>query len=1264
MCKTIIYTALLVLCLLLANTSQALAESWPMKQKDQYRTGRAEITIPENRTNDSFFDVFLWQTPTPGSPIDGKTGGSSMSFFDGAGPEGKDIVVGGYHWPKGLMALDRHTGEKFWEGNPGGGEQIGEVSPAFSKYGSTLYINNDYAESGATLFAFNTSDGPDYFWDNAFDFYPEHFLNGSPIVCYDANIIFASAWDDRPYGALDGGSFIYEFWQAAYSLGTTYSEPAIYSIDQDNHLVVATGRYGQILVTDSNGFELWSAELPDGTDATPSFDPNNGNLYLACGWSDIYIVGYDIDGNLLWEEQVFDIEDGTYANQHAIGSGCLSHDGTVYYFQTVAEDGSGKLYAINTNDGSTRWIYETQSKGWERTYSCPVVTQNSIVIVGNNDNGRYFAIKDNGQDDAILLDTFDVSHNGEGTPARASATVSSDGKLYLPLCTTWTTGNGDDDTPDFSIQNLFCAFDLTAEASVTIYPPSQQRAFAGNSQIEIKWQPITDTATNFSHYAVYRSENFFDSVEGKTPVGTISDINQSQWLDNTVTNDTPYFYAVTSVTGDMAEVKIIDAIGPRVPTDQTDIQVVSISRTPYYPRYNASYTNTLVTEANGFGPYWFSACTALDGGQDENTKHLPEIGETTTYTATIRNRGTNPISQTATISWTLDGLIVDSESVTIALEPGEIWQKTLNQIWDNNSHELSFNIDITDSRPENNTLTIDTKSVGFLTYIDRSFIEKFRDEWSKKHPGSTTDDPIDWLNMHMTRFNELFADAGCDKRVRYDILQVIDDYESDPTTPEAINFAIFPFRYHWYTDGDPRTSGYYHNDDDIDYGLLHEMGHQMGMIDVYQLNLDGASNQVNGQSYSAHADLMTGCSPFINEFHALAMQSWLNTAHGMYGQFLYNIPATVQLQLIGRDGNPLGNADVKIYQMAERDGLGKVITNQVKAQGTCDSQGIFTLPNVPVDNGLVPQSPSGEILNDNPFGYVHVIGNNGLLLFEVEYNGERDFCWLDITETNVAYWKGDTDNAIFERQLAIGGPRIEIMPRDLAENNHDDWLGWAQAASGTISLDSSNFRAGNSSIKFDTDGAFDTYIRYPASYNAQWDLSNSSQLHIWFYAENDSQYGFQENSPWIRLKDSMGNYFQYRWYQNGNEADFLNQCNYQWREAVIDLYGDFVDNGWNRSEYGTTDMTNINSIEIHADTWGDSFRLWVDGLYFDWPPYKYCDFETDGIIDMADLAIFAEKWLSEGLPYSQTLGTDLNADGIINMEDLAILAQSWLSNEI
>ncbi|HPS55959.1 MAG TPA: hypothetical protein PLP05_10205, partial [Sedimentisphaerales bacterium] len=483
--RTTIYLMLAVLMLL--GCGIVSASTWQMKQNDQYHTARADYAIPPNRMNSSFFDVFLWQSTSPDSPDNGNFGGSSMPFFDGVGPDSSDIVVGTYHWPKGIQGMDRHTGQTFWYGNPDGGEVIGKTTPAFSADGSVIYVVNDWTSSGARMMAFATTQGPANFWGNQADPYPSHLEKPSPVVCNNDGRIFSYGWDDRPYAAQDNGTALTQVWAAATSNSMCISNPSLWTNEDDGEIIISAGRADRVKAYDDFENEIWVTDTPDKTDATPTIDPISGNIYLAVGFGDIYFVGLDISGNYLYESNatlLYDYEEGSNSPQRAVASGCLSHDGMTYYFQTVAEDGSGKLYAVNTETGSLKWNYNTQSKGLEETYSCPIVTSNGVVIVGNNDNGIYFAIEDQGQANPVLLDTFTVSAGGN---ARASATLSSDGLLYLPLRTSWVAGNGNNQVPDYSIQNLFCALDMASDASLKLYPPGKQRVFAGNASVLLKW---------------------------------------------------------------------------------------------------------------------------------------------------------------------------------------------------------------------------------------------------------------------------------------------------------------------------------------------------------------------------------------------------------------------------------------------------------------------------------------------------------------------------------------------------------------------------------------------------------------------------------------------------------------------------------------------------------------------------------------------------------------------------------------------------------
>lgn len=791
-------------------------------------------------------------------------------------------------------------------------------------------------------------------------------------------------------------------------------------------------------------------------------------------------------------------------------------------------------------------------------------------------------------------------------------------------------------------------------------PPQGLTAVAGNASVALAWQQFDAVIGQFNHYAVYRATSAFTSTVGRTPIATIADLATTAYTDHTAINGTSYYYAVTAVFTGGGETTQVESVGPRTPRDETDLQIVSIARTPRYPRYAPVYTYYSVTEPSGFGPYIFSAATGLSHGQNAGTPRWPAVGQAVTYTATVRNRGTNTWTTTLSGSWRLDGDVVASPSQTVSLAPGATTTFTYVLNWDDALHDISFTINAADARASNNSLTIGTKSAAFLSYIDQTYYDNFRAE-TAGYPHAATDDFIDWLNRSMTRFNEMFAAGGTQKRVHFDILEMLADTAPNPST-DTIYFAVFPFRYH-ANEGSLRGSGYYNPTDDIDYGLLHEMAHQLGLIDIYQLDMSADANQVSGQGYSAVDDLMRGCSPFLCPHSAGAMTLWLHKAHGYFGQYLYRIPTNVRLRLLGFDGNPLAGATVKMYQYCERPGQGKVITNQLKATGTTDLDGVWTLPNVPLNSALVPPAFNGDELHDNPFGYVAVVGTNGVLHFRIEYGGGIDYCWLDITECNVAYFQGQTQTATFERQLGLGGPIQYTPPADMTELNAADWTAYADGSTPQatyVTDDTTRKQVGAASIKFVTDGGFDTYLRYPRNFTALWNLTGVQTLNIRVYAVNTT-IGFQNGSPWIRLKDADGNYFQYQYYSGGNPSDLLNQARNQWRTWQIPLEASPTeDNGWRRTATGAPDLTRIQYLEIHADTWDSGFTLWYDGVSFTPQPTR-TDLNHDGQVDSADYDLFA-ACVTGPLAGALTTGcgiVDFDGDSDVDMNDFGIFQRCY-----
>ena len=161
-------------------------------------------------------------------------------------------------------------------------------------------------------------------------------------------------------------------------------------------------------------------------------------------------------------------------------------------------------------------------------------------------------------------------------------------------------------------------------------------------------------------------------------------------------------------------------------------------------------------------------------------------------------------------------------------------------------------------------------------------------------------------------------------------------------------------------------------------------------------------------------------------------------------------------------------------------------------------------------------------------------------------------------------------------------------PDALTEDSAAQWGAQADDASAAVFNDNTRVRVGSWSIRFETTGGFDTWLWAPIGRNGNWDLTDRGFLRFWVYADNPN-IGFQDHSPWIRLGSASG-YWQYQ-----TDYDLLNNARGTWLQLTVPLAGSDL---WQRTTVGTVSFSDIDFVEIHADTWDSGFTLWIDGLEF------------------------------------------------------------------
>jgi len=176
-------------------------------------------------------------------------------------------------------------------------------------------------------------------------------------------------------------------------------------------------------------------------------------------------------------------------------------------------------------------------------------------------------------------------------------------------------------------------------------------------------------------------------------------------------------------------------------------------------------------------------------------------------------------------------------------------------------------------------------------------------------------------------------------------------------------------------------------------------------------------------------------------------------------------------------------------------------------------------------------------------------------------------------------------------EVAGEGGVETIVPQELTEPAAGSWSVFASdGAPSQTGWDQAMKVSGAASLKVQTESGWDVNVhRWPDSaLTTVWDLTEKTTLAFWVYALNSNEGHFQAFS--VRLGNDGGGYVEYT-----TTSDMLSGAIGQWRAMEVPLEGDAV---WQRSDVGLIALDSIAYVEIHADTWGGGFTLWVDGMSF------------------------------------------------------------------
>ncbi|MBN1919084.1 MAG: hypothetical protein JW889_14355 [Verrucomicrobia bacterium] len=456
-----------------------------------------------------------------------------------------------------------------------------------------------------------------------------------------------------------------------------------------------------------------------------------------------------------------------------------------------------------------------------------------------------------------------------------------------------------------------------------------------------------------------------------------------------------------------------------------DLDITYIERTPRYPRYHVSYGE------GGTNPH-------LEGDQIR-MQRWPIDGEAVTFSGHVINKGLAPSVETSWVM-TLDGRPIGQGTIP-ALQPLDEAIVSARWPWQSGRHQVRLMVDMQSLNNEitktNNNVADCTDAYSFFWTV-RDVVHAEQDAVRNIYGSYSSEDwhrsVMEWMNKAFEGCVWPLTPNGIPARLRIDYYWVSPrpwvDHDAHPLskftdgtwphypggrfefegkTPEEIDRFSDEVRQSVKTNAvyDPNIPGQ-------DRALPHELSHQLGLIDVYHMNVPAQLCQVKlpdgrllrdvlpdkaGRSSWERGLMIGGSIPQVwSEWQAYGLVLDYGKRRGFFGEMLLDMPAKSSIRVLDAKGKPVAGAELTIYQRQ-----GEAVPDKPVHQGTADANGVFRL-------------------DGKPFGDICVVGTNGSLLCRVEdpRSAQVDWAWTQIDEFNLAKWRGQTDHAVIDLHTQLG----------------------------------------------------------------------------------------------------------------------------------------------------------------------------------------------------------------------------------------------------
>jgi hypothetical protein len=250
-----------------------------------------------------------------------------------------------------------------------------------------------------------------------------------------------------------------------------------------------------------------------------------------------------------------------------------------------------------------------------------------------------------------------------------------------------------------------------------------------------------------------------------------------------------------------------------------------------------------------------------------------------------------------------------------------------------------------------------------------------------------------------------------------------------------------------------------------EWSLPHELGHQLGLIDYYALDNEGDPDHLwpdNGDKVThlmSHGfQMMHWHGPHLyGEVDAGYFNMTWDKPRGHFGDYCFAIPRENLLQFDDVNGRGVPGAKVEVFQrgikldpngapgedqgvkyfpvIEDGDWGALAQSKDPVIVGATNADGVLRLPNRPVSE---VRTLNGFHRQANPFGNLNVVGNRGQLLVRITKDNRPAYYWLEISDFNVAWFRGHKDRFTMVLKTPFGSVDSPLAPVNVAAIKADD----------------------------------------------------------------------------------------------------------------------------------------------------------------------------------------------------------------------------------